>query len=163
MFCNHLAGAFDAVAQPPPAAAIMLAQLAQQDGTLFLWQRPDIGPPHRGGCNWYARTDVELDAQGQSVPALAEVDHAGAVAPADRNRPAGLEHQFFAKLLGQMTNAQICQRGITEGHCRWSQLILLKARDRRKITELGQSVGQAGNGWLRQFRAGRNLLIAKKP
>src|SRR5664280_616918 len=83
MSCNGLAGAFDALAQPGPAAAVVLAQFAQQCRTLVVRQRPDIGPSHRGGCNRDPRTDVQLNAQRHAAT-LSEVDHAGAVAAADR-------------------------------------------------------------------------------
>src|ERR1700736_6232137 len=85
---HRLAGAFDAIAHPGPAAAVLLVQLAQQRGALVVRQRPDIGPSHRGGCNRDPRTYVELNAERHAA-ALAEVDHAGAVAAADGDRAAG--------------------------------------------------------------------------
>ena len=159
---HGFAGAFDAVAHLGPAAAVMLAQFAQQGGALVGRQRPDIGPAHRGGCNRDPRTDVQLNAERHAA-ALAEIDHAGAVAAADRDRAAGLAHHFLAKRFGQMPNAEIGKRGIAERHGRRRQLILLEPRNRCKVAELGQGVGQPRNGWLRQVGAGRDLLIAEKP
>src|SRR4029078_8086104 len=148
------AGALDAVAHPRPAAAVMLAQFAQQAGAILLRQRPDIGAAHRGGRDWYSRTDVELDAERQPVTALAEIDHAVTVAPAHRHRAAGLAHHLFAIGFGQMPNAEIGQRGIPQGHGWWGELILFEPWDGCKITQLGQGVGQPGNGWFWQIGTG---------
>src|SRR5438067_5448705 len=62
-----------------------------------------------------------------------------------------------------MPDAEIGQRSIPKRHGRWRKLILLEAGNRCKIAQLGQGVGQPGNGWLWQVRTGRNLLIAEKP
>src|SRR6266436_9748420 len=88
-FFHRFAGAFDAIAHPRPAAAVMLAQFAQQCAALFVRQRPNIGASHRGGSNRDSRTDVQLNTQ-RLTAALAEVNHAGAVAAADGDRAAGL-------------------------------------------------------------------------
>src|SRR4051794_21106784 len=111
MAADHLARSFDAVAHPRPPAAIMLAKLAQQCRTLLVRQRPDIGAAHRGGRNRYPRTDVELNAEREAVPALADIDHAETVARADSDRAAGLPHHLFAEGFGQMPNAEIRKRG----------------------------------------------------
>ena len=116
VFRYRFAGAFDAVAHPRPAVAVMLAQFAQQGGALVVRQRPDIGPAHRGGCNRYSGADVELNAEREAVTALAEIDHAEAVAAADRDRAAGLAHDFLAVGFGQMPNAEIGKGGIPQRH-----------------------------------------------
>ncbi len=115
----RFAGAFDAVAHPRPAAAVMFAQFAQQFGAFVVRQRPDIGAAHRGCCDRDAGADVELHAERQSAAALAEIDHAEAVAGADRDRAAGLAHDFFAIRL--RTNAE--RRGWQARHNRatWLQ------------------------------------------
>src|SRR5882757_6163874 len=95
-FLHGFSGALDAVAHLRPAAAVMLAQLTQQCGPVLRRQRPDIGPPHRGGCNRDPRTDVQLNAERHAA-ALAEIDHAETVAATDRDRAAGLAHDFLAK------------------------------------------------------------------
>src|SRR5438045_3479578 len=83
--------------------------------------------------------------------------------PADRHRPAGLAHDLFAVGLGQMPNAEICKRRIAERHGGRRQLIFLEARNRCKVSELGQSIGQPRNGRLWQVGSGGDLLIAEKP
>src|SRR5271169_929809 len=162
VLCDGLAGPFDAVAHPWPAAAIVLAQIAQQGGTFLIRQGPDIGPPHCGGHNRNPRTDIQLNAERHAAT-LAEIDHAETVAAADRHRSAGLAHQFFTKGLGQMTNAEICKRRIAKRHRRGRELIFLEPGNRCKVAELGEGIGQPRDGWLWQIGAGRNLLIAKKP
>src|SRR5258708_34833026 len=107
MLRNRLAGAFDAVAQLEPAAAVMFAELAQQSGAFVGRQRPDIGPAHRCGCNRDARADVKLNAERQPVTALTEIDHAVTVASADRDRAAGLAHDLLAERLREVTTAPI--------------------------------------------------------
>src|SRR5215469_11273803 len=87
---DEFAGTFQAVAHLGPAAAVMFAQLAQQGGTLLGRQRPEISASHCRGRDRHARADVELDAEREPVPALAEIDHAVAVAAADRYRATGL-------------------------------------------------------------------------
>src|SRR6185437_6604936 len=133
---HGFAGTFDAIAYLRPAVAIVLAQLAQQGGTLLVRQGPDIRPSHRGGGDWNPRTDVQLDAQRQPVAALTKVYHAVTVAAADGHRAAGRAHDFLAIGLGQMPNAEIGQRGIAERHGRWRKLILLEPRNRCKVAEL---------------------------
>ena len=142
----------------------MFAQFAQQGGALVVRQRPDIGASHRRGRDRNPRADVELNAERQPVAALAEIDHAVTVAAADRDRAAGLRASTSSrKGFGQMPNAEIGERGIAERHRRRRQLIFLEPRNRCKIAELGQRVGQPRNGRLRQVGAGRDLLIAEKP
>jgi hypothetical protein len=62
-----------------------------------------------------------------------------------------------------MPDPEIRKGGIPERHGRWRQLIFLEPRNGCKVAQLGQGVGQPRNGRLWQVRAGRNLLIAKKP
>jgi len=100
---HHFARAFDAVAHPRPAGAVVFAKLAQQRGTLLVRQRPDIGPSHRGGRNRYPRTDVELNAECETIPALTDIDHAETIAGADRHRHlplAGRPVTFEVQLIG---------------------------------------------------------------
>jgi hypothetical protein len=134
---HQLALAFDAVAQLRPAAAIVIAELAHQGGTVVARQCPEIGATHRGRGHRYPRTDVELNAERQSVTALAEIDHAETVAPADRDRAAGRAHHLFTIRFRQMADAEIGKRGIAERHGRRRQLILLETRNGCKVTELG--------------------------
>jgi hypothetical protein len=61
-----------------------------------------------------------------------------------------------------MPNTQIRERSIAERHRGRRELILLKPRNWRKITELGQRVGQPRHRWLRQIRSSRDLLIAEQ-
>src|ERR1700760_1382665 len=98
---DEFAGTFQAFAHLGPAAAVMFAQVAQESGTVLRRERPEIGAPHRRRRDWNTRADVELDAERESVPALAEIDHAVAVAAADRHRAAGLAHHFLAERLRQ--------------------------------------------------------------
>src|ERR1035437_578101 len=93
---HRFAGALDAIAHSGPAAAVVLAQFAQQGGTLVARQRPDIGPAHCRGCDRDARTDVQLNAQRETVAALPEVNHAETIAAADCDRAAGLAHDLLA-------------------------------------------------------------------
>src|ERR1700754_1029778 len=62
-----------------------------------------------------------------------------------------------------MPNAEVRKCGIPERHRRWRQLILFEPRNGCKVTKLGQSISQPGNGGLWQMGAGRDLLIAQKP
>jgi len=72
------AGAFDAVAHPRPAAAVVLAHSLTMRRARWR-QRPDIMRAHRGGCNRNPRTDVQLTPS--VMPRLwPKLDHAGAVA-----------------------------------------------------------------------------------
>src|SRR5215475_8316455 len=84
---DEFTGTLDAVAQFGPAAAVMFAQVTQQGGPFVGRERPEIGPAHGCGRDRDTGTDVELDAERLSVTALAEIDHAVAVAPADRTAP----------------------------------------------------------------------------
>src|ERR1700724_2203172 len=76
---------------------------------------------------------------------------------------AGLAHHFLAKRFGQMPNAEIGKGGIAQRHGGGRQLVFLEPRNRRKVAQLGQSIGQPGDGRLWQIGTGRDLLIAKKP
>src|ERR1035437_9643760 len=62
-----------------------------------------------------------------------------------------------------MPNAEIRKGGIAERHGRGRQLIFLEPRNRCKVAQLGQGIGQPRNGRLWQVGTGRDLLIAKKP
>src|SRR5882757_9485375 len=116
MLCYYLAGSFEAIAYLRPPVAVMLAKLPLQGAALILGQGPKIGTAHCRRCNRYSRSDVQLNAYRQLAPALAEINHAEPVARADRARTAGLSHQFIAKRLGQMPNAEICKGGIPQRH-----------------------------------------------
>ncbi|MGY4367570.1 hypothetical protein ACVW1A_003635 [Bradyrhizobium sp. LB1.3] len=107
VLCDCFAGTFQSVAHLGPAAAVMLAQIAQQFGTLVVVQRPEIGAAHRGGCNRHAGADVKLNADRLAAAALPEIDHALAVAATDRDGSAGRAHHFLAERFGQMPNAEI--------------------------------------------------------
>ena len=124
-------------------------------------QREQVGPAHRRAGHRDARADIVGDRHHGRAAAGFEVDHRVTVAAAQRGRGVQGVGELLQRLTRGAADVHARDRGIAQRQDRGAQLVLPEAADVVQVAQLGQRVGKAGDGRLRQAGAMGDLLVAQ--
>jgi hypothetical protein len=137
----------DAVADLRPGDLVQFADAVHQLVALAVGGGGEVGAAHGGGGERDARTDVEADGDGRLAAAVFDVDHAQAVARAERHRRAAEVGQLLHERTRQLAHIEPRQHLAAQRQGRRAEAVLAFGLPRQEVRAVLRAAPEKLPGW----------------